>query len=530
MKIITNHFKKIPWWILALVVDGILFWIMTSFDLRICGGAVACYRSNSPTIDRMADYLAVVVAVMAILIPVAIEVLRERFQTHNMKQKTALENEWDKDAKRRYRDEPIGSIGTFVVLSIILPLFIQSSALFYAATFYGIYLLFYVFYVSFYKPPMDIYDADGLNPIAPNLPSRDILSELSKLTLENPQSSLAGGQANDGSQPVWSYQLTEEKTLEKFGIWSDSALLPRQNIDPNVHYFWVVFGNFVLKCDINTLWLSAYDGVLKNLFRKTSFYAKRNISHAISMLRMITERFLDENTYTESVGELMLEIPINGFKVKKLQDIFGSSFRVWFFKSDEVNYVLDSFPKEWTVSESNLNNSTNANISTATASIFLQWIWDLQSYASDINEKAVQATTEKIFPEVEVMLFAKFILLWVNTRYLSTNDSKGFQEAIDRWHMFGHFGRVTAEFTPLGSEEDFDQRYYQNLVTSSNKTVALIKKLGWFTSDYSRLEEIYQQLQALISGTTWNDNYKRSWSLFADELLLVADTPNESGI
>jgi hypothetical protein len=222
---------RIPrWCFVALVVDAILYTFMVQFGHGICGDSV-CYRLG-PGTDRMADYFALIIAIMAILIPLAIEIWKLQFTSYNLGPKTPMDGEWSSQNRMRYLHEPIGNMIIFLVGTCLLPLVVRHSALLCADVLYGLYLLAYVFYVSFYEPPINVYDLPALNPGGGSrLPSRDVMSELATTTIDNAESQ-RDGKTSDNARP-WTEQLTEESTLKRMVAWAILALPEDRKKDVN---------------------------------------------------------------------------------------------------------------------------------------------------------------------------------------------------------------------------------------------------------------------------------------------------------
>jgi hypothetical protein len=208
----------------------------------------------------------------------------------------------------------------------------------------------------------------------------------------------------------------------------------------------------------------------------------------------------------------------------KLYEIFMPVFRVLFIKSGEDGDVLgEGFPDEWRVTIETLDSPDK--MAWVSASVYRRWVWDIQRYANEINERAVQETTEEIFPNIEPMLFARYVKLWVNMGLIQTGNTKGLQEAIARWHIFGHVGRTSmAEWVPtLADEQAFEQRYFQQLHEDEQHTIDLLKKLGWFPKERTKLQELAEKLKNVVNNGDWQLNTKTSWVNFADQLMLLAD-------
>jgi hypothetical protein len=159
-----------------------------------------------------------------------------------------------------------------------------------------------------------------------------------------------------------------------------------------------------------------------------------------------------------------------------------------------------------------------------TVMTYLNWVRDLQNYAAEINERAVQDTTEFIFPEVEIMLFSKLVFLWVNFSYLQSENGLAFKERIDRWHLFGHISRVSAEFTKVDeSDKDFEARYALNFQSGEKATIELVKKLNWFPKDEDVLQLLSSALKNAVNGFNWSEGKKNSWIHAADMMLLLSE-------
>jgi hypothetical protein len=520
-------YKQLPRWSVgALVVDAALFLLMHFFGKPVCGGTSTCYRLAIGA-DRFADYFALIVAVMAILIPVAIELWKTQFVARNLSPKSPLESAWSDEDRMRYLYEPVASLAIFVGITALLPLFISSTALFYAAVAYGVFLLVYVFYASFFMSPLDIYGLAVLNPQSNNLPPREIMNELAVTTLE---------QATDTQIPknssglTWAMQLTESKTLSRLLSWLKSTLTRHLKGDFNKMSLWSIVLNFISKCDISTLWLPSYDkdGEIRTLFADEKFYQYGNLVHSAQILKTITERFADSDSYYETIGTLLSSIPTNKIDAEDLVKLLNSTLRILFLKSGENDLVLsENLPDDWLVTVKN----AKSKLPSVTTSIYLQWIWSLQMQSGDLAERSVQETTEVLFPEVETILFAKFVLLRINLVRFDGEDIEQsaviLDEAMRKWHIFGNVGRVTTEWTPAGNDEAIENQWRRNTAASEAATLDLIKELGWFNWNKSDANANVQIFRSMIAATNWPDSLKKSWNNFADILQSTFD--NEDG-
>lgn len=516
---IRETYRRIQWSANALFIDVALFLGMLFLGRSLCSGSSSsCYRL-APS-DRFADYLALVVAVMAILIPVSIELWKRQFVELNLSQKSPLDSAWFEEDRIRYLCEPIASMAIFVLITTLLPLFISSSALFYADVFYGLFLLTYVFFVSFFKKPLDIYDLPVLNPQGHNLPPREIISELSTITLEKSIDQTAPTSVN--IDPLtWTVQLSQSKTLERLTLWARSTLTGHPNGDVNKMLLWSTFINYITNCELDILWLPAYEkqGSLHTFFADKKSYTPNNLPHIAQMLEIITSRFASIDNYYETVGTLLSTIPVSGIPEKDLIRLFGSTFRMLFSKSDKNDLIISSnIPNEWVITL----NDADDKLPRVTLSIYLQWLWSLQMQSGEIPETAVHETTIVLFPEVEPILFAKFLLLYINMARLQlvSNDEAAeiFSEAIGKWNIFGNIGRVNVDWAPSKTEESLDERFRQDFLTSETVTIKLAEKLGWFPWNRQQVNTNTQLLRSIIHATDLPDYTKKSWLVFVDKL------------
>jgi len=526
---IKKIYKLLPRWSLGVfIVDAVFFFLMRWLGKSWCGGASTCYRLTIGT-DRFADYFALIVAVMAILIPVAIELWKKQFVARNLSPKSPLDSVWAEEDRMRYLYEPVASMAIFVTITALLPLVISSSALFYAGIAYGIFLLVYVFYVSFFKKPLDIYELSVLNPPDNGLPPRETMSELATITLEattdTPQTN------SPSSSLTWVVQLSEAKTLEKLVTWIQTTLKRHLKGDFNKMSLWSIFTNFITKCSVDTLWLPSYDehGPIRTLFADKKFYQYGNLVHAAQILKTITDRFADTDSYYETIGTLLSTIPTNDIDEEDLVRLFDATFRILFLKSGDNDLVLrDTFPDEWRVTTKNVKDK----MPKVTTAIYLQWIWNLQMQSDNIPEPAVQEVTQIIFPEVEPMLFAKFVLLRLNMVRLGGDSMEQsatvLDEAIRKWHVFGHVGRVTAEWEPAGAEDSLENKWRQDFAASEAATLKLVKELGWFAWDKKNVYMLTQMLRGMIRATGWPKPLQNSWLNFIDVLAKLFDDDEQT--
>lgn len=522
MRDILKRPKMWPLWFKALLADALLFIIMWLIGNEVCGSQHYCYYIKSD-IDRMADYLALVVVVMAILIPVSIELWKEQFQSHNLRQKSSLDKGWDRQTRERYLDEPAGSIATFTVLCIAVPLVVKSSALFYADVLYGLYVLTYIFYVSFYMRPPDIYDIDELNPDSPDgLPQNEVMNELARATLDKRKQ--ADGTVPAQAGPVWAAQLTEEATLKQLGKWVENSMAaPKDALMARITA-WSTINRFLQECDVMLIWQSIDDGELKGLMQKPGLYKKGSAVRTAQLMKTVVDRLSSDFTSYDMIGNLLRLVPIKQVEPQdRLLVILGGSLRILFSKSGENSYLLEeSFPEEWTVTVRRLNGTDI--MARVTAAAYLEWVRDLQD-AQDMDEKAVQQTTEFIFAEVEVMLFSKFVLLWLNQSLLGSENGSAFKDRVDKWHLFGHISRTSAEWnTPDETNEELEARYASNFKAAEEVTVETVKKLSWFRYDYDYLYMLSSVLKNSVRNFEgWSDGKKNSWIQVADMLMLLVE-------
>jgi hypothetical protein len=240
--------------------------------------------------------------------------------------------------------------------------------------------------------------------------------------------------------------------------------------------------------------------------------------HAAEILKITVQQFTDEDAYNDVVKELLLQLPVSDMRQGYLVDLLMPTLRVLFFKAGDSSYVLsDTLPEDWRVTVDGVDK--HPEIVRAIASVFLAWTRDLQAYAAKINEQAVQATTEALFPDVEPTLFAKFVLLWLNGRYLMEPNPNPamFMEGLGRWHLFGHLGRVSTEWTPVDSEDEVEAQFARTFARQEEQTTALVKKLGWFPKDRDRLQGLADAIKAAVGEKNV------SWAHFVDKLMELAD-------
>jgi hypothetical protein len=524
---IKKVYKQLPRWSLgAFAVDVVFFFVMRELGKPWCGGTSTCYRLASNA-DRFADYLSLIVAIMAILIPVSIELWRKQFAVQNLSPKSPLDKAWSDQDRMRYLYEPVSSMAIFVGISTLLPLFINSSALFYAAVFYGIFLLVYVFRVSFFKTPPDIYDLPVLNPDGDGLPPREIMNELASITLDH-ATDIA--QSDGGNEVNWSVQLSEAKTLSKLIMWVRGTLTRHLKGDVNKLFLWPIFINFITKCNIDVLWLPAYDkdGELRTLFANIKFYQYGNLMQAARILKTLTGRFAEHDTYYETIGTLFKSVPVKSIEEKDLERFFDSTFRTLFLKSGENDRILsDNLPDDWLITIAHANDK----MPKATAAIYLQWMWNLQSQREDIPTDAVRQTTETIFPEVEPILFAKFVILRLSLPYLAADTIEGsavhLDEMVSKWHSFGVIGRTSVY--DVQDDTSVEERFRDTQNASRTATLKLIQELGWFPWDKQNRYVFPQMIRTMINLTKWPTNVKASWNSFIDILeTLFNDEPGDN--
>ncbi len=502
-------------WLLALIADVALYTLMVQFGRAVCGSA-GCYHFEIGT-DQIVDYLALATAVMAVFIPIAIEIWRQQFATHNLAKRTPLDDEWVRENRLRYLHEPVGNLVVFLFGTCILPLFSRHTALFYADLIFGLWLLGYVIWVSFYKKPIYVYDLKALRPAGTALPERDIMGELVTATIASSDAKSDGTSVAE-SRP-WTLQLDEDSTLKQLLSWAMTALTEDKKSGVARHTFWVILYNFLRKCDAITLWASWNDGGLKKLFADKRFYAGGNLVHATQVVRVVIERFTTEDNYDEAVREVLLAIPLSKVQDGRIGQLLMPGMRALFFKAGDSSYVLkDAIPAEWRVTVASVDE--RPVITKTVANLFLFWVRDLWAYANEINEQAVQATVEDLFPDVETILFAKFVILWVYSGYLADPNPNFavFKEGLGRWRLFGHVSRVGAEWTPVGSEQEAEKQYAEKTAAQEDQTVALLKKLGWISDDPEQLRATANKIKTAVG----EDNI--SWNHFADRLIEMADS------
>lgn len=375
--------------------------------------------------------------------------------------------------------------------------------------------------------PVDIYEVEGLNPPDPKLPNPDMMLELMNLT-QNKAKPPKNDTVSNNDGPVWSPQLSEERTLELLGKWVERTISAKKDDVTNKMYSWMLLNSFIQKCDAMLIWRSSDDGVLKRLVQNVAFYSRENAVHSGQIIRTVVNRLANDDVGYDIVRTFLQSIPIGNIdRQDTLDTIFGGAFRELFFKAGDSRYVLsDAFPPEWQVTNANLKSSNK--MSKLTSTIYLNWIRDLQKYAQEINERAAQEVTEFIFPEVEVMLFSRFVLLWINAWHLQTSHPEEMQYELDRWKLFGHLSRVSTEWTPIdGTDQEIDNRFLEIMKRSEEATIELVKKLGWFPNDKSSLEALSKNLIKAIDSFTWQPEHKKTWQRFAEMLPQLASEQND---
>lgn len=329
MKKYASILRCLPFWAIALLIDGLIYAVMVSADTHLCGVNSSCFRLDAMG-DRYTDYLALVVAIMAILIPVAIELWREQFRSHNLKRPSLLDAEWSRMDRNRHLNEPVGAAAVFVCLSLLLPLLINTTALFYAAMFYGIYLLVYVFSASFYRKPLNIYQTSGLNPGNGELPSPDIMGELINITF---QTSEDGGHTQDLTS-IWLSQINEQETLKKLGDWVRITLRrdEKQHLDATELYVWTLMQNFLRKCQVEVIWQSVIGGDLKTILQDERLYDSFSIDGGSKILSSVIQRLVKNEEYYELSGMVLKLVPIIGRDASDLYRILMPSVKSLLFK------------------------------------------------------------------------------------------------------------------------------------------------------------------------------------------------------
>lgn len=491
--------------------------IVQLFSAKMCGETIKCF--SIPFEDnRIEDYIILLTADVAVLIPIAIELWREFYISNNYGRKLQLDLAWEKARKRKSLNEPVIGISLFAVLCTVIPLFFTSSAFFYGAVAYGLYVIGNMFYNSFYRKPQNVYDLPELSLPGGQIPNTQLIAELATETMSRRvviDKKSNSTQAVEAQRP-WASQLSDQQTLEVLTRWAKQAFRSKGEKAHEKSSFWFTYTSFLDNCDLNILWLSATDGGVHGLLVDPSFYGSGNWSNASRVLSTIVRRLVGDTSYGDVVQPVLADIPIEKIGRRILQNILNSPLKTVFDAVDppdfDVNYTL---PASWLVTKDNLKSNTD--IARVTAASYLTWISRFNSEESGDHHTKAQAITEQLFPEVETIYFAKIVIVRTNLNVIVGGNSAEFKNIIDRWGLFGAVGRMS-EFTSFESEEKLLESVREAHNRELADTIEIVRKLSWFNINGISVEMIRSSIVDLMSKDDFEQEERDSWIQFAESL------------
>ncbi|HUA13456.1 MAG TPA: hypothetical protein VL989_03075 [Candidatus Sulfotelmatobacter sp.] len=507
--------KKIPKFGWALLADSVIWLVLISLHAhhaKWCPktGYFSCYAVSE---DRLANLLALVAVVATILIPVAIVLWGDQFKSNALKKSSSLAKAWEGERTLIYVTEIVGGLAVLLLISLVLPLYIKSSALFWCAVLYGLWVLAYAFWVAFYKDPVDVYRLKPLNKDKEPI-DVDIGRELITFTIgQQPADKTTD---SDTSNQLWMNQLSDERT---FNAIKKTIITTLNSEDKQLRFqWWAIWRRFLISCDIDSLISELNsDGVLSEILGSSAAYKKDNLEFTSTSFSHIASRLAKDKANADFIPEmykLVKSTYTTSLDPGDLYNLFMPSFRAIFNATSTLNDdAVQYFPDKWKVTLGNLNRG-QGKMPKTTASIYRSWIMDLQKYSNKPNEDAAITTTENIFPKSSTWIISMFTKFWINYAYFDTQHPEligNLDLNLSRWKLYGHVGRVNTEWTDVATGEV--TLAGRNALASDNETFDLLEKLGWINHDSANLFATrIQEALRLIKG----EDEIPSWQYFSE--------------
>lgn len=173
--------------------------------------------------------------------------------------------------------------------------------------------------------------------------------------------------------------------------------------------------------------------------------------------------------------------------------LFGVFYSV-FFKNSPYEYdIWDSFPNEWKIKKSNLEDKENL-ISEISLYKFLTWARERIQLGGNTRDKQLDNIIINLFPEVAPMTWSS-ILLFIYSDDIPDNRIKS---TIERPWNFGWIGRTTAFW---GKREDADAKIKEDIEKQEKDTFELVQS-KWLWSKTFAKEKLEKYIEELKKSTS----------------------------
>ncbi len=521
---INHEVKKI------LILD-VIFVLLLTATVNIFLSNILIFKKILANGFIYSDYLTLLIAISTILIPISLELWKELFQSKNISIKSKIDMAWDRKIREVYLINPILNLSIFVILTIFLPTVLNHPVLYFTDLFYGFYVLFSFFKISFFIKAPNLYDLPEFSITSDNVPDKDIMLELLTTTQRiyntSDKTNLVYVEHKSGL-PKWSFQINEESTLLKIIDWVDGTLNMVEVKDRVfISTSWMIFNNYLSHCDQSIIWQSVYNGELKTLLSNKSFYTKNQVGHISLALKTIVSRMLEDESTIDVIKSVIEVIPLNEISDDvNLYNLFESSITRIFEKTDLNSYFLqDIFPKEIQITKYNVNKLNK--LQNTIKNIYLNWIRNLQIYTDKPDEQSVINVTEFLFPDVETMLFGKFIIFYTNSWFILFGDDSiyDFKPSLDKWKLFGRMGRVQTSWYSEYSDAINSKINETILDNQDTETIKFVKNLNLFSENKKDINNTHRKFITIIEKLYGDDqDYdKQSWLFFAEKFKKLAD-------
>jgi hypothetical protein len=507
--------KNTPKFVLALLADSIIWLVLISLHAHHTSwcprtGYFNCYVTAG---DRLANLLALVTVVATILIPLAIVLWGDQFKSNALKKSSLVAKEWESERKSIYVTEIVGGLAVLLLISLVLPLYIKSSALFWCAVLYGLAVLAYAFWVAFYKDPVDVY---RLKPLKKDKEPIDVDIGRELITFTIGQQPTDKTTDTDTSNQLWMNQLSDERT---FNAIKKTIVITLNSEDKQLRFqWWAIWRRFLISCDIDSLITELNtDGVLYVILGSSTAYKKDNLEFTSTSFSHIASRLAKDRANADFIPEmykLVKSTYTTSLDPGDLYNLFMPSFRAIFNATSTLNDgAVQYFPDKWKVTLGNLNRG-QGKMPKTTASIYRNWIMDLQKYSNTPNEDAAITTTENIFPKSSTWIVSMFTKFWINFSYFDEQRPEladMLNRNLSRWKLYGNVGSTNTEWTDV--ESGLVTLAGRNALGSDNETFDLLEKVGWINSDVANIfaTRIKNALELIQ-----NEGEKASWKEFSD--------------
>ncbi len=491
--------------VLMLILVGELIALMHAYGAVFCGpNKLQCFVIN-PNGDLFAISLPYVALVMAVLFPVAIEVWREQIVTFNLKEKSPIEGEWYRQTRKLYLIEPVAGLAGLVALAVVAPLFAHGTALFYGILIYGLYVLTYIYGAAFFARPPQVYELRGLAHDY----QRPMLNELVSATLGEEDGSNKAGRGN------WRNQIDKAQTLKL--LVSALKATSHGNKIERLHIS-ILTTRFVTALSPDDLWFALEPSGLKEFLKTPDSYSTNKLVRIAQLLKATVMVFAPASTYSDVAKELLTDVPIDN-DGRRIHAMVEPSLKALLDRVNDDDFdVSEIIPENWQVTVAKLEARTEvaqANLARQVSHIYLEWVRDLQLSKNKVPEHGVLKVTEYLFPEVETILFARFVKL-----------AAGLDKSFGKWNLFGGIGRTTADW--FVDEKHFATKYMAEQKRLFDATLKVTALLGWRVIDMAGAERVSEHIESTLDEKKPEEREAKGWRDFATQLReLVSDQATE---